>query len=347
MRRAALFFLALILGAIAAAPARAQIQVGVATQRTDFLLYERVDLYVTVSNVSETDLVLDNNEGQPWLSFLVSKHNRLPVRPERDSTFAAISLKAGESKTLKVNLTPLFAFREEGDYTAAAVVDLPGVGQIISTAVPFTVMEGRTIWSQQRPVDTAERTYSLVRFSADASTTRLYLRVVDPAENIVYANIALGDLASSVDPEVSFDPKGNIHVLQPIALGSYLYTRADPDGKILTQDVFKTYQQIRPQLYKVSDGNVTVAGGLEQNPNRPQERLSDSQNGVRTQATPTGIDGSAIRPPGSFPAMADPSGAEPPEPVDPAIASAHASPAPDASATMSAPPAATSNASAP
>jgi hypothetical protein len=351
MRRA-LLFLALILAVV---PARAQVQVGVATQRSDFLLYERVDLYVTVTNVSGTDLVLDNTEGQPWLSFLVSKHNRLPVRPERDSNFASVSLKAGESKTLKVNLTPLFAFREQGEYTAAAVVDLPGAGQSISTAIPFTVMEGHTVWTQHRPVDTSERTYSLIRFSPDANTTRLYLRVVDPAENIVYANLALGDLVSSVDPEVSFDPKGNIHVLQPVALGSYLYTRADADGKIEVQDVFKTYQQIRPQLYKVNDGNVTVIGGLEENPNRPQERLSDTQKGVRP-APPTAIDGYPV-PPGEQQAasapdpsaapVSDPSAAEPPEAVDPAIAAAHAAPAPDASAQMAAPAAVAPNASAP
>lgn len=349
MRRAALLFLALILGAIAALPARAQIQVGCATQRTDFLLYERVDLYVTVTNVSGTDLVLDNTEGQPWLSFLVSKHNRLPVRSERDSNFAAISLKSGESKTLKVNLTPLFAFREQGDYTAAAVINLPGAGQAISTAIPFTVMEGHTVWSQQRPVDTSERTYSLIRFSPDANTTRLYLRVVDPAENIVYANLALGELVSSVDPQAYFDPKGNIHVLQPVATGSYLYTRADADGKIVAQDVFKTYQQIRPQLYKVNDGNVTVIGGLEENPNTPQERLSDTQKGVRP-APPTAIDGYPV-PRGEQQAASapDPSAAEPPEAIDPAVAAAHAAPvpAPDTSAQMAAPPAAMPNASVP
>jgi hypothetical protein len=144
-------------------------------------------------------------------------------------------------------------------------------------------------------------------------------------------------------------------VLQPVALGSYLYTRADADGKIEVQDVFKTYQQIRPQLYKVNDGNVTVIGGLEENPNRPQERLSDTQKGVRP-APPTAIDGYPV-PPGEQQAasapdpsaapVSDPSAAEPPEAVDPAIAAAHAAPAPDASAQMAAPAAVAPNASAP
>jgi hypothetical protein len=282
-----------VLGALclwtASVPALAQLQVTAQTARSD--------LIVTVQNLGSTDLVLDNNEGHPWLSFLVSKHNRLPVRPDRDSNFAPLTLKAGETKTLRVNLTPLFAFREEGQYSAAAVVDLPGEGQIISQSVPFEVLNGIKVWSQQRSVDSSQRNYSLVRFSPDADTTRLYLRVEGPDENIVYANLALGELASFIDPEVNFDPKGNLHILQPVALGTYLYTRADPDGKILAQEIFKTYQQIPPRLSKLEDGNVTVIGGLQENPNTPRERLSQAQTVQRTAPAPeagsTSLDPSA------------------------------------------------------
>jgi hypothetical protein len=275
-----------LLGFIAAGfPALGQVQVTSQTERTNYLLYERVDLLVTIQNTSDSELLLDNNEGHPWLSFLVSKHNRLPVRPERDSNFAALSLKVGETKTLRVNLTPLFSFREEGQYTAEAVIDLPGAGQMISQPVPFVVMKGTTVWSQMRPVDSSERTYSLIRFSPDADTTRLYLRVENPSENTVFANLALGDIASYRDPEVFFDPAGDLHVLQPIALSTYLYSRADPDGKILDQRVFKSVSiqdpsgsvRVPPRLAKTDDGNVTVIGGKLEDPNKPREKLSDAQ----------------------------------------------------------------------
>ena len=104
---------------------RAQVQVSAQLERTGFLLYERVILHVTLTNVSDSDVVLNNDEGHPWLSFLVSKHNRLPVHPERDAAFKPVNLKSGESKTLLVNITPLFSFREEGEYTTSAVVNLP------------------------------------------------------------------------------------------------------------------------------------------------------------------------------------------------------------------------------
>jgi hypothetical protein len=264
--------------------APAQIRVSAQTERTDFLLYERVDLIVTVENAGDSDLVLDNNEGQPWLSFLVSKKNRLPVRQERESTFKPLALKVGETKTLRVNLTPLFSFREEGDYNASAVIDLPGEGQIISESVPFSILDGRSVWTQTRPVDGIERVYSLIRFSPRPDTTSLYLRVEDPTENLVLANLALGQVVAYVNPEVFFDPQGNIQVLQPIAMGTYLYTRADAAGKILHQGIFKTFQTIPPRLVKLGDGNVVVVGGLEENSNVPRETLSEGQKEANGQS---------------------------------------------------------------
>ena len=257
--------------------ATAQIQVGAQTERSDFLLYERVDLHVTITNVGDSDLVLDNNEDRPWLSFLVSKHNRLPVRPERQASFKPITLKAGETKTLKVDLTPLFSFREEGQYSAAAVINLPGQGDIVSDTVPFSILPGRMVWTRTKPVEGHPRIYSLLRFSQTPDTTDLYLRVEDPAANLILANVSMGEVVAYIDPEVFFDPKGNIHIMQPVAMSTYLYTRADPDGKIIHQGIFKTFQEVPPHLTKLEDGNVIVVGGLEENPNAPRETLSQGQ----------------------------------------------------------------------
>jgi hypothetical protein len=263
--------------------ATAQIQVSARMARANFLLYERVDLLVTIANAGENDLVLDNNEGHPWLSFLVSKENRLPVHPERQANFKPVTLKVGETKTLRVNITPLFSFREEGQYKAEAVIDLPGEGQIISGGVPFTVLRGRQVWTETRPVDGSERAYSLIRFSPTPDSTNLYLRVEDPAENMVLANLSLGEVVAYIDPEVFFDPQGNIHVMQPIAMSTYLYTRADADGKVVHQGIFKTFQAIPPRLAKLDDGSIIVLGGLEENPNVPRETLSDGQREANGQ----------------------------------------------------------------
>lgn len=280
-----------------ALPALAQLQVSAQTQRSQFLLYERVDLLVTILNNSGTDILLDNNEGRPWLSFLLTRHtgpNYMPVRQERQASFQPLTIKAGETKILKINLTPLFSFRSEGDYRASAVIDLPGQDQILSDFVPFSVTTGQTLWSESRPVDGSQRTYSLIRFVPSSDRTEIFLRVEDPSENIVYANIGLGEMVSLVTPEVFFDPEGNLHILHPFALGSYAYTRTDPDGKIQLQRVFKTAMEIPPRLHKMDDGNVIVLGGLEQNPDQPREKLSTGQVGA---SQPSASGGPATLPP--------------------------------------------------
>ncbi len=270
----------------ASVAAMAQISVSVQTTRSTFLLYERVDLLVNVTNMSDSEISLSNTEGSPWLSFMVSKRNHLPVKQERESTFNSLTLKVGEMKTLRVNLTPLFSFREEGQYKAAAVIDLPGAGQVVSESIPFQVVNGNKIWSQQRPVEGEQYTYSLIRFSPEPDRTSLYLRVENPIENTVYTNLSLGEVVSSVEPTVFFDPQGNIQILQPFALGTYLYTRADAKGKVVHQAVFKTFQTIPPRLTKLEDGNVIVVGGLEENPDNQRERLSTGQQVQNTAAAP-------------------------------------------------------------
>jgi hypothetical protein len=277
MRFSAALGLLCFMAAATLASAQVQVSARLDHDRSSFLIYERVDLLVTITNSSESDVALDNEEGHPWLSFLIAKHDHLPVPPERQALFKPLTLKVGEAKTLRINLTPLFSFREEGNYMAQAVVNLPGAGDIVSEEVPFTVLHGREIWSEQRPVQGGERTYSLIRFSPKPNATELYLRVEEPTENVVYANIGLGEIEAFVDPQVFFDPQGNIHVLHLIAMSTYLYTRADPDGKILHQGVFKTFREIPPQLSKMDDGSIFVAGGMEETPENVRESLSTGQ----------------------------------------------------------------------
>ncbi len=80
----------------AGSSARAQVEVGAQLERSQSSCSTSAStLLVTLTNNTESDVVLDNEANHPWLSFLVCKHNHLPVRPERNGTFNALGLKAG------------------------------------------------------------------------------------------------------------------------------------------------------------------------------------------------------------------------------------------------------------
>ena len=279
MRLSAVLGLLLFVATVSPALAQVNIDARMGREGGDYLLYERTDMLVTITNTSDTDIVLDNEGSRPWLSFVICKHNTMPVRPERQALFKPLTLKQGESKTLRVNLTPLFSFRDEGPYTAQAVVTLAGAGDLTSREVPFTVMRGKSIWSQQRPIDGTDRIYSLLRFSPKPDETELYLRVEEPSDNVVLANVGLGPVEAYVDPEIFFDPQNNLHVLHLISMSTYLYTRADANGKVVHQGVFKTFESVPPRLRKMDDGSIYVAGGLEETPEMTHESLLAGQSG--------------------------------------------------------------------
>jgi hypothetical protein len=282
MRFSAVFGLIGFLATGSFALAQVAVNAQMSDGRSGYLLYERVDLLISLTNTTDSDISLDNGEGHSWLSFVVCKHNTLPVRPERQAMFKPLTLKVGETKRLRVNLTPLFSFRDVGAYTAQAVVELPGAGDLVSQEVPFSVLNGRTVWTATRPVEGSQRVYSLIRFASKPDLTELYLRVEDPTQNVVFSNVGLGPMEAFVDPQVYFDPLGNLHVMHLISMETYLYTRADPAGKVEHQGVFKTYQEIPPRLRQMNDGNVYVAGGLEETPEMTRETLSSGQSNQRS-----------------------------------------------------------------
>ena len=297
----------------------------------------------TVTNIGNADLQLNNDEGQPWLGFMVMgesvQHNFMPVHSERQSNFAPLALKVGETKTLRVNITPLYNHARGGQLPRVRRrrPARRGPGRVGPGAVHDRARPCR----RQRHadgVDTLERDYSLVRFSPNAQDTSLYLRVEAPSENTVYSNYALGPLVSSVDPTLLFDPQGNVHVLQPMSQGTYLYTRTDQDGKLLAQRLFKSTvavdgsgMRVRPQLIKINDGSVFVSGGIEENPNAPHEKLSDTQHGEPIMA-PTAPDDSAPQSPPAVPSTPPSADSAAPPVGDPGTA-AQAAPANNPSST--------------
>jgi hypothetical protein len=261
----------------------AQLAVGAQLPRANYLLYERIDMTVSVENNSDEDILLSNDQ-VPWIRFLVTDKSGLPITSAGRATFPPLTLKPGETKNVTINLTPLYNIRQLGEYRAAAVVNLPGKGEIISSACGFQILEGRKVWSEKRTLEGSERTYTLMTFSPLPDRTMLYLRVADMDQNIIYANLSLGNIAGGVPPEVHLDGKNNIHVLQCVALSTYLYTRASEQGKVLSSNIFRTQNEIPPRLAVLDGDSVVVQGGMEETAQNSPDRLSDTQNGGHPSA---------------------------------------------------------------
>ena len=256
--------------------ARAQLQVGLETDRFNYLVYEPLAVHLTIENLAGFDLLFQDGEEKPWLTFFITRADHSLVMPDQKIAGKDLKVAAGESVSLNVDITPLYRMRETGVYKIQAVIDVAG-REYLSTPIQITLENGQRIWSETRSIEGSPRTYSLVRFAPNMQGTNLYLRVEDAAQNLVYSNALLGEIVDVAVPQIFFDNAGQIHILQLNGNATYHYTRASADGTILSQSVYDSVAMSQPQLVRQSDGGILVVGGRQENDSTRRERLSDNQ----------------------------------------------------------------------
>ena len=131
----------------------------------EYLLYEPLVLKITLTNNSGQDLVFeDTGDGRSWLDFLVTNDsNRAVIKKDHTASFKPLVLSDGASKSLQVNVTPLYNIRETGSFHLQVVVQVGG-REFVSSPTQVTIVNGQTIWQSKRTVEGSLLTYSLIRF---------------------------------------------------------------------------------------------------------------------------------------------------------------------------------------
>lgn len=277
MRR--LFYCLALLLLAGISSVRAEIRVSIECDRANYLLYAPVVVRVIIQNITEQDIILQSGD-ESWLSFVVLRTDGFAVRPDQKIISPPLMVKAGETKSVVMDLTPHYAFREPGNFKACAVVDVPGQGQILSGNLQFNVNRGQTVLTRTRPTAGSDRTFTILKFSPDNTSTELYLRVDDTKENLVYATIDLGPITSTVlPPQVTFDKEGSFHVLHTMGQGSYRYNRVREDGTVETRRNYDAAPEMPPRLVLANDGAVMVVGGQVQDDDNRRDRLSEAKFG--------------------------------------------------------------------
>lgn len=260
----------------------------VENSREQYVLFEPIDLQITLQNNSSQDLVFeDAGNTRSWLDFLVvSDVTKSILTRDQTQHFDKLTLPSGQSKSLMVNVTPLYNIRQTGQYKIQVVVQIAG-HEFVTSPTKVTIVNGQKIWHQSRLVDGSMRSYSLIRFTPTAQGVFLYLRVEDEALNVVYATERLGEIVSYADPLTMFDAQGNLHIIHVSGKGLYRYSRVGPKGEIQTQQAFSSDDQSRPQLVATQDGAVLVLGGRKEDASTARELLSKGQALFRKAPTPS------------------------------------------------------------
>lgn len=280
MRFARRFTLALaLLGAALSAgfprPASAQstaIEVEVVLQEEYFLPGEEIPVGVRISNLSGRPVTFGSTTN--WLIFyaesrsgdVVTRLGLVPVEGE----FTLESSKAG---TKYWNIQPYFDFDQSGPYLISAEIRLPDWNQrLISDPETITLQPARKLWevSFGVPPDPNETNAvpEIRRYALQSATRtkdrKLYARVTDETESVIYKVVQLDRLLSFSNPEQQLDAASRLHVLFQTGGNVYTYCIVDHHGDLVGRQRHEIAPGSRPRLAKLADGTIEVRGGKRQ-----------------------------------------------------------------------------------
>jgi hypothetical protein len=252
--------------------AQAQIGLGLASDRPEYLLYEPIEIKITVSNQTPDPMDLSRSAGGkgPWLDFYVTTSKGQEIMATNAKWSAPkLILPSADTESFFVNITPLFEIREAGKYEVTAQVRYEGevVG---SRTLAFQVVNGAAIWEKTRklipsskdPEKTPRvRNYSLL-VHRQKPKDMLYLRIIDPENELVYCTTPLGPITNFKEPTTILDVHGNIHVFHRSGIRVFTYSLYSPNGKKINTRFFSNIGS-EPQLVYLDNHEIQVVGGEE------------------------------------------------------------------------------------
>ncbi len=257
---ACLAFLSLL-----ASAAQAQISVGIALPRRDYILYEPIMLEISLLNSSGKNIVF--GEDDKWIRIeIIREKVELVSETDRPIVDKPIYLDAASTATLKTNLTYTHEIRDPGNYEVQAKVRYKG-RTYASAILPIAVVNGAVQWKQRfvytNPKSHKEevRDYELIAQKVEKGN-RLVARIRDPDHRRVMCCTPVGDLMGFGDPEVKIDTGGTLHVLNQVAPKQFLYSKISPEG-IREKPRFFLAVTAPPALIESEDEGILVVGGSE------------------------------------------------------------------------------------
>ena len=253
----------------------AQLDLRLETPKSSYLQYAPIPVTVHMKNLGGQDLSLEPLGGQPWLELIVQSSDGLVLKPDRAFAPPTVTLRAGEARSLPVDLAPLFLAREVGAYRVRASVRTTSGESLLTESLSFLIGKGEVVWTVPRGEGADRRIYSLIKFYEDPNVG-LYLRVEVPEKNQVFSSRRLGPYLPLAKPMAEFDVNGHLHLLYAVAPGQFRLSVVNRDGNPL-RDEMRQVTTVKPSLRKGPDGLVDVEGGVVILPTQLRPKLSSLQ----------------------------------------------------------------------
>ncbi len=217
-----------------AGQAAAQIDVRLTPLRQEYLLGEGVALKLTLTNHTDRSIVLENQPGRPWLTFLVSERgSENPISPNVIPRFPKTTLTPGSKRSFQVDLRPYYHFNKANSYKAVASVRMPDQPTVYSSnRARFSLTFGGNInsYTVQAGGKTLQMCVKLMRVDGK---DYLFGQVLDNDTRTALGACPVGPYLNFMRPRIMLDRAQNLHILCQSTPNLFSYCVMGTNGKRL------------------------------------------------------------------------------------------------------------------
>lgn len=260
--------------------ASSQISVAAGMAKKEYVAYENITMAVTMTNRAGQQIDFVNQPGAPWIDLIVERVSGGSVFKATNVSYKPTRLRTGETKTSNFNLNNKYDMSKPGNYTAYAVVRMPGQKVqegTITRKVHFTVIRGYAVWKQKAGVPGAPgdtREFRILDVKGETSA-ELYVQVEDVKRGKMLATYSMGRNLAFRDFSATLDNRNRMHVLFLTNPTIYSHTVVDAAGKTVRREYHKKGSGgALPRLITTEKGVVGVVNSVPYDP----EKEADIRN---------------------------------------------------------------------
>lgn len=268
-------FLIVSLALAFASVANAQLTARLVLSKNQYLAGEPILATVNITNHAGQELTFYGDGRMQWLTFILKDRNGEEVTPRGRAAFGKVTVRAGESMARQVDLSQIFYLGEPGNFSATAVVHMPGsLGEGTSTnRVLFNQSPGVPYWKQKVGIAGKKgqtREFRIINFSGDEKA-QIYAQIIDGRTGQNVRTFMLGEVLMLRKPLVTVDRQQRMHVMYLASPTMWVHCQIDTDGKLVDRKIHQRGPQGDPILMTSANGTVTVGNSLPYDPKAAAE----------------------------------------------------------------------------
>ncbi|MFZ2653317.1 MAG: hypothetical protein WAX69_00230, partial [Victivallales bacterium] len=250
----------------------AQVSVGVAVNRANYILYETIYAKVILRNYSGQALAFsDNAESSGTLKFFIDMPDktRAELRKTAYNPLTGVIIKPGATQEVLVPVTNLYVLTKPGNYRLRAIVShklLPTEYQ--SEAAVFSICNGLPVWERTIGVPDLfkkkEGEAALPRkakvLTFNDGKDKVYCLIIEDGK-YVYGIARIGSDIGNFPPSCEVDGLSRIHIMLQVSPNVYSYFIYDINCELGEKDVYVKTNTVPTIVMDNKEGTVVVVGG--------------------------------------------------------------------------------------